>query len=50
MKISKEFNEIVNKNLRYFIGDVRDEDRLNFALRNVDYVNCSIKASTYRGI
>ena len=38
MKISKEFNEIVNKNLRYFIGDVRDEDRLNFALRNVDYV------------
>ena len=38
MKISKEFNEIVNKNLRYFIGDVRDKDRLNFALRNVDYV------------
>ena len=30
MKISKEFNEIVNKNLRYFIGDVRDEGPSKF--------------------
>ena len=27
-----------NKNLRYFLGDVRDEDRLVMALRGVDYV------------
>ena len=38
MKISKDFNEIRHKSLRYFIGDIRDEDRLLFAFRNVDYV------------
>ena len=27
-----------NKNLRFFLGDVRDEDRLLFAFKNVDYV------------
>ncbi|CAA6604919.1 UDP-N-acetylglucosamine 4,6-dehydratase (inverting) [Rhodospirillaceae bacterium LM-1] len=27
-----------NDNVRFFIGDVRDCDRLEFALRNVDYV------------
>ena len=26
------------KNLRFFIGDVRDIDRINFAFRNVDYI------------
>jgi len=26
------------KSLRFFIGDIRDKDRLNFALRNVQYV------------
>ena len=27
-----------DKNLRFFIGDVRDRDRLNLAMKNVDYV------------
>ena len=27
-----------NKNLRFFLGDIRDKDRLNYALRDVDYV------------
>ncbi len=27
-----------NKNLRYFLGDIRDEDRLIMALRGVDYI------------
>mgnify|MGYP002850809337 FL=1 len=27
-----------NKNLRFFLGDVRDEDRLLIAFKNVDYV------------
>ena len=27
-----------SKRLRYFIGDVRDEDRIKLALRDVDYV------------
>jgi FlaA1/EpsC-like NDP-sugar epimerase len=34
-------NEISNKKhpcVRYFIGDVRDKDRLRFALNNIDYV------------
>ena len=26
------------KNLRFFLGDVRDKDRLKFAFREVDYV------------
>ena len=26
------------KNLRFFIGDIRDIDRINFAFRNVDYI------------
>ena len=38
MKLSKDFNEKKYKQLRYFIGDIRDEERLNFALREVDYV------------
>ena len=34
-------NEITEKNypfIRYFIGDIRDQDRLKFALSNIDYV------------
>ena len=37
MKQSAMFNENKNKNLRYFIGDVRDKNRLR-AFENVDYV------------
>ena len=38
MKISNEFNEKKYKNLRYFIGDIRDKERLVHALQDVDYV------------
>ena len=38
MKQSAMFNENKNKNLRYFIGDVRDKNRLMRAFENVDYV------------
>ena len=38
MKISKDFNEKLNKNIRYFIGDVRDKERLEQALKEVDFV------------
>ena len=31
------FEKYQNK-LRYLIGDIRDKDRLNFAIENVDYV------------
>ena len=34
--MSKDFPD--NNILRFFIGDVRDKDRLNTALKNVDYV------------
>tara|TARA_B100001057_G_scaffold108475_1_gene106231 strand:- start:462 stop:1472 length:1011 start_codon:yes stop_codon:yes gene_type:complete len=36
--LSKELNEKKNSCLRFFIGDVRDFDRLNLAIKNVDYV------------
>jgi UDP-N-acetylglucosamine 4,6-dehydratase len=36
--LSKELNEKKNSCLRFFIGDIRDFDRLNLAMRNVDYV------------
>ncbi|MDC0043750.1 UDP-N-acetylglucosamine 4,6-dehydratase (inverting) [Candidatus Pelagibacter sp.] len=38
MKTSATFNEKKNKNLRYFIGDVRDKNRLLRAFDDVDYV------------
>ena len=38
MKISNEFNEKKYRQLRYFIGDVRDKERLQDALYDVDYV------------
>jgi len=38
MANSKEFSEKKYKNLRYFIGDIRDNERLQIAMENVDYV------------
>lgn len=32
-KLQHQFNK---KNLRFFLGDIRDKERLNFALKNVD--------------
>lgn len=37
-EMSQEFSETVYPNIRYFIGDIRDVDRLNIALREVNYV------------
>ena len=38
MKIDDRFSLEKNKNLRYFIGDVRDKNRLIHAFQDVDYV------------
>ena len=38
MSQSSDFNEKNFKQLRYFIGDVRDKDRLNWATKEVDYI------------
>ena len=38
-EMSNTFNAFENKKLRFFIGDVRDKDRLKTALENVDYVH-----------
>ncbi len=38
MKTIKLFNDGLDKRLRYFIGDVRDKDRLIEAFRDVDYI------------
>lgn len=37
-EMSQEFSENKYPNIRYFIGDVRDVDRLNIALREVNFV------------
>lgn len=37
-KMSKIYNKQKYTFLRYFIGDIRDKDRLKLALRNVDFV------------
>ena len=37
-EMSKKFSEKKNKCLRYFLGDIRDKDRLSSALNGVDYV------------
>ena len=37
-ELSKIFNKSQYKGLRFFIGDIRDEKRLNSALKNIDYV------------
>ena len=36
--MEKLFPNDIYPSLRYFIGDVRDEKRLNSALKNIDYV------------
>ncbi len=38
MRESEDYNEKKYKNLRFFIGDIRDKDRLNHAFRNIDYI------------
>ena len=38
MNNDKKFNEKKYPQLRYFLGDVRDEDRVRQALKDVDYV------------
>ena len=38
MKSSSEFSDQKHKNLRYFIGDVRDKNRLTHAFKEVDFV------------
>ena len=37
-QMSQEFPETKYPSIRYFIGDVRDEKRLETALDNIDYV------------
>lgn len=37
-EMNKIFNENQYSNIRYFIGDIRDKDRLKVALNNVDIV------------
>jgi UDP-N-acetylglucosamine 4,6-dehydratase (inverting) len=37
-EMSKTFDEKKYKNIRYFIGDVRDKERLKLAINNVDIV------------
>tara|TARA_B100000029_G_scaffold478177_1_gene523985 strand:+ start:2328 stop:3326 length:999 start_codon:yes stop_codon:yes gene_type:complete len=37
-EMSSEFNEKKYPGIRYFLGDVRDAERLNTALRNIDIV------------
>jgi UDP-N-acetylglucosamine 4,6-dehydratase len=36
--LQKKFPEGANSPMRYFLGDVRDSERLNYALKNVDIV------------
>jgi len=38
MKLSNDFNEKKYHQLRFFLGDIRDKDRLVYALKEVDYV------------
>jgi len=37
-QMAQEFNAVQYPQLRYFIGDVRDRDRLNRAFKGIDYV------------
>lgn len=37
-ELQKKFNSLNSKALRFLIGDVRDKDRLNLALKGVDFV------------
>ena len=38
MKFSNDFNEKKYAQLRFFLGDIRDKDRLLYAFKEVDYV------------
>ena len=38
MRNIKIFDDKLNKSLRYFVGDVRDKDRLKQAFQGIDYV------------
>ena len=38
MQNNKNYDPNINKNLRYFIGDVRDKNRLMQAFEDIDYV------------
>ena len=43
LEMSNEINKKSYPFVRYFIGDVRDKERLTFALNNIDYViHCEI--------
>ena len=37
-EMQKQFDSVKHNTLRFFIGDVRDKERLNRAMRGVDYV------------
>jgi UDP-N-acetylglucosamine 4,6-dehydratase len=37
-ELRKKLNLVQNKNLRFFLGDVRDKDRLLYAFKNLDFV------------
>ena len=37
-ELEKKFPFKQNKNLRFFLGDIRDKDRFKFALKDVDIV------------
>lgn len=37
-EMAQKFCPVKHENMRYFIGDVRDRDRLTLAMRGVDYV------------
>jgi len=37
-EMSKNFPEEKYPSIRYFLGDIRDKDRLNLALKDVDYI------------
>ena len=37
-QLQQKFGNLKNKNLRFFIGDIRDKQRLVYALEGIDYV------------
>ena len=48
-EMSKKFNDANKKILRFFLGDVRDLERLSLALSDVDfYTRSGIKTSARR--
>ena len=47
LEMSSEINEKKYPFVRYFIGDVRDKERLTLALNNIDYVNSNLSRTSY---